>query len=708
MLSPHWFRVAKLQPKTRSNVSANRHYYRGETWYVLSSKINQQHIRIDTAAYFLFSQFDGQRTVDEAWEAGVSSLGEDAPTQDEFLNLLSELFNAAFLDFQNQADIDQLFDNAKQKQVTEAKSRYWNPLFLRFDLFDPDRLSTRLLPFFAWLFTKTALFSWVALCFISLVIAWYSWGDIRYALNTDLASPNNLLIIWFVFPIMKLIHELAHALAVKRWGGEVHEFGIALLILLPVPYVDASDSAGFANKYRRMAVAGAGIIVESTLACLGLIIWLIVEPGLINDIAFNVMLTGSVSCLLFNGNPLLKFDSYYVLSDAIEIPSLATRSKNYLMYLVQRYALGLESRSPVTAPGERRWFIGYGVTAFIYRISLSIGICLFVATEYLFIGIALAVWAAFMQLILPVLKGLKFLLTDARLRNKRVRAYSASTVAFAATFGVLFVLQFPDVTQVRGVVWPVDEAIVRAETECFLQTVLVPNGAQVTPGQRLVGCDDELLDSQLRVLRADHDAALASLYASRDRVERGVAQAEVRTTEKLLTNAEKKLAKTTLTSHAHGTLYLPDSSNLVGRHFEQGELLGYVLNDQNVSVRTMLTQERVSLLHERLKDVQIARLREADAPFASRVIRRVPAATDRLNTPALGTQGGGDLFVRADDDEGTRLQQAAFEVEIELPIELRESLVGEPIQVRFDHGDQTLASLMYRQIQLLLLRRFNV
>lgn len=708
MFSKQWFRVAKLKPKTRSNVATHRHYYRGETWYVLSSKTNQQHMRIDAGAFYLFSQFDGERSVDEVWQSGLAALGEDAPSQDELLNLLSEMFDSTFLDFQKQSDVDQLFDNLQRKLGKDAKSRYWNPLFLRFGLFDPDRLSAKLLPALSWAFTRTTFHVWIALCLISVVAAWYTWSDISIALSGDLVSPNNLMIIWFVFPIMKLLHELAHALAVKRWGGEVHEFGIALLVLLPVPYVDASDSAGFANKYRRMAVAGAGIVVESTMACIALLLWLAVEPGLIKDIAFNVMLTGSVSCLLFNGNPLLKFDSYYVLSDAIEIPSLATRSTRYLMYLIQRYALGLESSSPVTAQGERRWFITYGLTAFFYRISLSIGICLFVASEYFFFGIALAAWAALMQLVLPVLKGLKFLLTDPRLRNRRMRAYSASAASAALAFGLLFLIQFPHVTQVRGVVWPVDEAMVRAETECFVRNVTISNGALVTPGEVLLHCDTELLESELASLQAEHTAARATLYATRDRVERSLAQSEIDTTQKLLAKAENKLAKTNLASTTHGTLYLTDSENLVGRYFEQGALLGYVLNDKNVSIRTMLGQERVNLLGDRLEDVEIARLRPTDKPLPSKVVRRVPAATDRLTTPALGVDGGGDLMVQTDGSQGSRLQQAAFELEIELPVEVRNSLVGEPIQVRFDHGDESIATLMYRQVQLLLLSRFNV
>jgi len=376
--------------------------------------------------------------------------------------------------------------------------------------------------------------------------------------------------------------------------------------------------------------------------------------------------------------------------------------------MVQSYALGLESSSPVTAPGERRWFIGYGITAFIYRITLSIGICLFVASEYLFFGVALAAWAASTQLLLPIGRGLKFMLTDPRLRERRLRAYSASAAAMAAALCFLFLIEFPHVTQVRGVVWPVDEAIVRAETECFLDDILMSNGSQVVPGDVLLHCDTELLSSELTILRAEHAAAQAALYATRDRVQRGLAQSELDTAEQMLANAQRNLARTDLVSHSTGTLYLPDSENLEGNYFEQGALLGYVLNESNVSIRTMLAQERVNLLGDRLGDVEIVRLRSTDEPLPSKVIRRVPAATNTLVSPALGIDGGGDLLVAADASNVSRLKQAAFELEIELPAELRQSLIGEPIQVRFDHGSESLAALAYRQVQLLLLRRFNV
>lgn len=708
LFSNQWYRVANLCPRIRTNVASHRHYYRGVPWYIIGAKSSKSSLRINGSAFYIFTQFDGERTVEAIWQSSLTVLKDDAPSQDEVVQLLSSLFDNALIDFQQLTDVDQLFDNHRRKKVQDAKSRYWNPLFLRFSLFDPDRLAQMLLPFFGWAFTRKALYTWLLLLFVSGVLVSYAWADVLKELGSNLVSPTNLLILWFVFPLMKLLHELAHAIAVKRWGGEIHEFGISLLVMIPVPYVDASDSASFSNKYRRMAVAGAGIIVETTLACLGLLVWLLVEPGLVRDIAFNVMLTGSVSSFMFNGNPLLKFDSYYVLSDAIEIPKLGSRSNRYLLYLIKRYLFGMQADSPVTTSGERSWFVMYGLLAAVYRIVLTVGIALFVAGQYFFIGVALAIWALVMQLGLPLLRGFKFLIKDPSLDQRRFRANAIAMAIGTAVIMTLFFIPVPNATQVRGVVWPLDEAMIRTGADCLIEDVLVNNGDLVDVGSELIRCDTTLLRAEVVNLRAEKLAAQAALYAAKNQVERGIKKSEIDTVTELLSKSETKYSKTTLSSPMPGVLYIPDSSNLVGNFIKQGELVGYVLSKDNISIRTMLEQERVALLGDQLDEVEVRFLRMPNKVLPSKILRKVPAATDRLVTPALGVKGGGDLLLSQDDTNGLQLHQAAFEIELKLPNEFRNSLVGEAVELRFDHGSDSFASLVYRQLQLLLLRRFNV
>ena len=169
---------------------------------------------------------------------------------------------------------------------------------------------------------------------------------------------ENVFLLWLVYPVIKTIHEFSHAYTVKHWGGEVHEMGVMFLVFVPIPYMDASSSAAFNARYKRVMVGAAGILAELLLAATAMIVWANVEPGVVRAVAFNVMIIAGVSTILFNGNPLLRFDAYYVLSDLIEIPNLAMRSNNYIIYLLQKYLLNLEgAQNPVI--GKRRGSVVY-------------------------------------------------------------------------------------------------------------------------------------------------------------------------------------------------------------------------------------------------------------------------------------------------------------------------------------------------------------
>ena len=192
-------------------------------------------------------------------------------------------------------------------------------------------------------------------------------------------------------------------LAVKRWGGEVHEMGIMLLVFMPLPYVDASSSSVFRDKHKRMLVGAAGILTELFLAAIATFVWFAVETGTVRDIAYDVMLIGGISTLLFNGNPLLRFDGYYVLADAIEIPNLAQRANRYYGYLIQRYLFArADVSSPVSAPGERSWFLFYGPASAVYRLFILATIVLFLAEEYLVAGVLLGLVAVILQIVVPL------------------------------------------------------------------------------------------------------------------------------------------------------------------------------------------------------------------------------------------------------------------------------------------------------------------
>ena len=358
LFSPSWYRVAELKPRLRSHVEIHRHEYRGRLWYVLQDHAGGRSHRLTPAAYRLVGLMDGVRTVEQLWQLTDAQVSDAAPTQDEVIRLLGQLHAADALICDAPPDGQELFRRFQRHQRMRWKQRLWTPLAVRLPLFDPDRFLERGLPLVRPLFTGYGVGIWLAVVATGIILAGVHWTDLTQNIVDRALTPQNLLLLWLVYPVVKALHELGHGFAVKIYGGEVHEIGIMFLVLIPIPYVDASAASGFRGKYRRMTVGAIGIAVELFLGSLALFVWLNAEPGAVHAVAYNIMLISGVSTLLFNGNPLLRFDGYYVLADGLEIPNLGTRSNKFLGYLAQRYLFGTrDAESPANTFGEKVWFV---------------------------------------------------------------------------------------------------------------------------------------------------------------------------------------------------------------------------------------------------------------------------------------------------------------------------------------------------------------
>ena len=419
----NWPVVAALRPQLRRHVRTYPQRFRGERWYVLRDQSNGRHLRFNATAYDFIGRLDGDLSVQQIWDQMAKAEEVEAPAQDEVLLILTQLFALDALRSGLPVDALEFFKRYQHERHLRHKRAVMNPLAIRVPLFDPDGWLNRLLPWVRPLFSTIGALVWLLLVGLAGLLAMINFPALNAALDQDILSPSNLVLMLLMFILIKAMHEFAHAFAVKMWGGEVHEMGITLLVLAPVPYVDASAAWGFRDKHKRVLVGAVGILVELFLAALALFVWLTVEPGLVRDAAFNALLIGSVSTLLFNANPLLRFDGYYVLQDLIEIPNLYTRASRYHLYLLQRYLFGLaQAHSPVTAAGERGWFLFYGLAALIYRLIIMVVIVLFLANEYLFIGVLLGTWSIIMQVIMPLARGIRFVLFSPALAEQRSRA----------------------------------------------------------------------------------------------------------------------------------------------------------------------------------------------------------------------------------------------------------------------------------------------
>ena len=711
LFSTYWYRVANLKPVLRDTAIISRHVYRGQPWYVLRNSLNGRNHRFNAAAYALIGQMDGQRTVQEIWENADKLPADVVPTQDEVIRLLGRLHDADLIQSDILPSTVEVFRQTQGQPSNSWKQRVSNPFSLRFPLWDPDRLLERWSFLSALMFTRGAFFLWLLVVLSAVVAAIMHWPELSGSLADRLFLPSNLLLLWLIYPLVKILHEFGHAFALKKWGGEVHEMGIMLLALTPIPYVDASASASFPDKQRRIAVAAMGMMVELLLASLALFVWLNVETGLISALAYNVMLIGGISTLLFNGNPLLRYDGYYMLADLIEIPNLGQRSTRYLGYLLQRYLLGIETaESPVSAPGEQGWFLVYGPISFCYRIAVMLGLIWLVSSRFFVVGVLIASWGAVSLLILPAVRSLTRFLDSPAARSRRSRLVMVGGGAVLGVLLLMFVLPMPLWTTTQGVVWLPEQSMIRAGIDCEVVEVLAPVEQLVAKDAPLLRGVDPFLETEFEV----YQARLAELYARynalplHERVKRKMMLEEIELVRGDQHQTEEKLEKLLIRSPARGNFVLIDARNLSGRFVKKGELLGYIVSEHRPVIRAVVSQADIGLVRERVTGVEV-RLTEKPAESLKAVIERiVPAADLNLPSAALGTAGGGVVPVDPTDPDRLRALESHFQLDLSLPEKVKDPHIGGRVYVRFEHGSMPLAMQWYRSLRQLFLRKFYV
>jgi putative peptide zinc metalloprotease protein len=708
LFSQRWYRVAGLHPRLRGHVRVSRHIYRDQVWYLLQDTTTGRHHRVDEHTYQFIGRMDGERTVDEIWHSLLGLLRDNTPTQDEAIEVLCQLSDNDLLQCEITPDVAELFRRRFEKQ-RKRRIAMLNPLSFRVPLFDPDRLLDKLEPLARALFQPWVSVVWLAITLLAVASVLANWDEIRAFAAVNMATPRYLLLMWLCYPIIKAFHELGHALAVKAWGGEVRETGVSLLALVPVPFVDASAASAFPEKYRRVTVGAAGIMVELLLAATGLWLWLHVQNGIVRDIAFIAMVIGGVSTVLFNGNPLLRFDGYFVLSDLLDVPNLGQRSNGYIAYLAQRHLLGVKSAvSPVTAKGEPALLFSYAVLSFFYRWFVSI-LLVFWAGRYSFwLGALMALLILFSMLVKPLVGIARFVSQSPQLATNRVRSTGVFAGGAVAVIVLLFYVPLPFSTRAQGVVWLPDQARVRAETDGFVVEVLATDRQQVKKGDPLLRLSDPSLIAQ----QSAQQAKLASLEVEYNEVvgpRPARAQAiadEMEAVRAQLAVTEKRLQSLTVSSADDGTLVMPRATDLPDSFVSKGTVLAHVLRPEEIRVRVAVPQEDVALIG---KDTYLAQVRLSDASGATlpaRLVQDTPAATGQLPTAALGDRAGGPVVTDPTDKDGLRTLEPVFLFDLQLDGRTLER-VGGRVWVRFDHGSRPLVMQWHRRLQQLFLKQFN-
>ncbi len=711
IFSQSWHSVAELKPRLMPQARITRHVYRQQVWYVVQDQSGGRYHRLSPGAYGLVVHMDGAQTVQSLWERANENSSGDMFTQNEVVDLLVQLHAADLLQSDVTPDAASLFERYKKKRRQTLKQWLFNPMSLKLPLVDPDSFLTRWMPSVDWCFSRRGIALWLILVLPALVLAAQHWQELTHNLSDRVLSSSNLLVMAIVYPIVKLLHELGHAFATKKWGGAVHEMGLMFLVFAPVPYVDASSSSSFPSKHRRAIVAAAGMLVELALAAIAMYVWVMAEPGVVRAVAFNVMLIAGVSTLIVNGNPLLRYDAYFILTDLIEMPNLAQRGPKYLTYLWDRYVFGVKDLdAPTETRAERRWLLWYTPLAWCYRVFVTVSITLFIAGEFFIFGTVLALWGAFTLICMPLWKAYKHVTRSPTLQRRRAQAVKISSAIVVAVLLIGFVCPMPLYTRADGVIWLPDQSILHAGGNGFFQRWLVQPGAKVKRGTPLFMLEDALLLTELEVNRAKVAEAEAKFRAEQfsDPVKAAISLPQLEQERQVLRRIEERASKMVGYAEADGTLIAARPQDMPGQYFKKGELIGYVLESNQLIARVVVPQDDIDLVRTRLKSADLRLAEIVGTTLKATMARELPGGVEELPTAALGISGGGTIPTAPNDPNGVKTIGRVFLVDLRLGSDTLPSAFGERAHVRFYHGFEPPAIQGLRRLRQLFLSRFSV
>lgn len=711
IFSSSWYRVAQLQPRLRQQAKVYRHLYRGEVWYVIQDTASGNFLRLNRIAYSVAAMLDGQRTVNDLWELSCLRFADDAPSQDELIQLLSQLHQANVLASDQNPDLDDLEVRSRQSIKNKLKQYLSNPLALRFPLIDPDRILTTLV---GWVPARALIYiflAWLTIVVLGTSIAILHWDALVEDISSLAFSARYVALVFLAFPVIKIIHEFGHGLAIKLFGGQCHEMGVMLLVLMPVPYVDATHTLSFERRGQRMVVGLAGMMAELTVASLALWLWTWVQPGLFKAFLHEIVLIAGVSTILFNINPLLRLDGYYVLSDALEIPNLGQKSNQYLGYLFKKFVTRTKVRPLPLSKGEGFWLLLYGIGSFVYRIFIVGAILLFVAGKFFFIGVLLAGWSAYIMIFSPMFKKIQLLWTDAALSIKRGRILGSAAALCVLLISLLLFCPVRSVTVVEGIIWMPQDSMVRVLHDCFGRKLLAKPGP-VEQGTAVLHCEDPQLQTRMEELLAQREEILTQIGGSfgSNMVRKQMYQDELLKNQELLTDAEQRIAQSIVRAKQSGQFVKVLPEDFAGGYYSRGELVGYVLDPLQASIIAVVNQDAIDMVRKDTVSVSMRRIDNIWQNVPLKIGREIPSATTALPSLALSLEGGGVIALdpEADAENGPQSLNSLFVFELEFDKPAENNHPGSRVFVCFQHTPEPLFKQWYRTLRLMFMRRFHI
>jgi putative peptide zinc metalloprotease protein len=488
-------RRKQLRVLLRRDLSIEAQKYEGRTFHVVKDPVSLRYYRLKDNEYFLLQFLDGKRTLEEAQKEYEVRYRPDRLKLEDVEAFAQQLINAGLAQNESPRAGKQLYEQRSKRRRSEWMQTLTNILYIKLPIFDPDRLLKRMLRWVGWIFSLSFFAVSVALMLSAALLVATHFETFRSKLPDQslFFRFQTVMYLWVALGLVKVIHEFGHGLSCKVFGGEVHEMGALLLCLSPALYCNVSDAWTLPSKWHRIIISAAGIYVELVIASIATFVWWNSSTyPFLNNLALSLMVVCSVSTVVFNANPLMRYDGYYVLADWLEIPNLRERSNKFLKNLTLEFCLGVEvPPEPYMALWRRVLFVTYAVGSYIYRWVVTFAILWFLYSflrpyKLEVISQMMALGAAGSMAGWPLYRLGKNIYRRGRLPD--MKKWRVLTSAGVLTAAVLFVCLVPvPVGRIR--VPALVQADPSATGKVYVRRDAILKKLNVRPGQKVVAND---------------------------------------------------------------------------------------------------------------------------------------------------------------------------------------------------------------------------
>jgi putative peptide zinc metalloprotease protein len=699
-------RRKQVRLKVRPDLQVFEQKYEGKGFHVVKDPVCLRYYRFNKQEYFVFALFDGQHTMEQVRDRFEEEFTPQRLEQQDLESFARQLVTAGLVQHEQAGAGKHLFQRRAKQRRLKRLATVTNILYMKIPVFDPDRILNWMYKYLSWIFTTT-FFVLSVLFMLSAVFHVTLHFNTFYAklpAYQEFFTWNSVLYMWLSLGIVKIIHEFGHGLSCKAFGGESHEMGILLMCLSPALYCNVTDAWTLADKWKRIIISFAGIYVELVIAAAATFVWWYTPAyPFVNNVALALMVLCSVSTVVFNANPLMRFDGYYILADWLEIPNLREKANRYLNNLFLEKCLGVEvPPEAYMAPSRKVLFVTYAVVSWVYRWVVTFSILWFLADllgpKLKILSQMLAVMSLLSIFVWPTYRVVKNISQRGRLPDMKAPRVYVTIAVFSALLAGFFFVPLPvsrvhetgllsiDPAHAEAVLLPEPARLVRAEPGAKA-------GRQVRQGELLAVFQSEQLQVELEAALLDQteqrrafEDLTRGISEHRGRIEDEAlksAEQQARDAEEKARTAGDRVALLTRRQQRLAEVRAPragmvataprpdDAGKLFDRGYNENQPVFVIGDPSKLVVRVPVTPQQYRILKEDLPlrgelDVSLYVKGRSDREFHGKV-RQLPKQNAATVPVQLTQRGGGPLAVKPDADPNQLIPLAqTYLVEVEL------------------------------------------